>query len=231
MHPGDEQQRELHPFEVRAIDPVGEHLGVVDVAPEQRRLESHADEVRHEQERNREPQHELRNLRQPVPELPAFVERPQTERPMDDRRRVEHDRHDRVSPERHVIVEPSHHRGVGNVAQGVIREMRQEIREEDEAASDADLPDSDTADESGRGETPDVAHRSHSDSTRLHDGSQVSGGTECRTTPRAAPIVANRQPCNHKGWSIWCPVVSVNCRSLPAARRFARVAQDLCTSA
>lgn len=52
---------------------------------------------------------------------------------MGDRRGIENGRHHRVAPECHVVPESGLHRGVGNAAEGVICEMRQQIGEEDEA--------------------------------------------------------------------------------------------------
>ena len=142
VRPRHQQQRELHPFHVRARVPIGvEGLGVIQVAPEQRCRRPHAGEVHDQQERNRQPQQKLDDFARLVLELPALVERPQAERPVDNARRIEHEHHRREAPERHVIPEPLLHRRIRNVAECVIREMREQVGKEDETAGDADLPD------------------------------------------------------------------------------------------
>jgi hypothetical protein len=146
VRPRDEEERVLEPALPGVRDPVvDDHLRVGKIAIEERGLQPHANEVRDEQEGDRHAQHQLGDLGGRIAELAARIERPQAQSPVRDRRRVEHGRHERVSPELHVQVEAVLHRIERNEPERMVREMRQQVAEEDQPAGDAHLPRTDAA--------------------------------------------------------------------------------------
>src|ERR1700730_18180573 len=93
-----------------------------------------------EPERNAQTQQQLGNFCDRVAKMPSLIERPQAEREMRRSRGVERGIDDRNSPPPDVEPQPCFHRRVGDVAERVIEEVREDEREQDEAASDAYLP-------------------------------------------------------------------------------------------
>jgi hypothetical protein len=77
--------------------------------------------------------------------MPALIERPQTEREMNDGSRVERAVDERNAPPPDVIPQPRFHHVVGNIAEGMIEEMRKDVGKHDEAGGEPYLPHADAA--------------------------------------------------------------------------------------
>src|SRR5215813_13466235 len=71
--------------------------------------------------------------------MPTLIERPQTEREMHNGRKIKRVVHDRNSPPPDMIFQPGLHQVVGNIAKGVIEEMRKNVGEHYQAGDEADL--------------------------------------------------------------------------------------------
>ena len=113
--------------------------------PNSQPAEPHGPEVTGEQERNAQAQQQLGDFGGRVAKMPALIERPQAEREMCRSRGVERDIDDRNSPPPDVEPQPRFHGRVGDVAERMIEEMREDVGEHDEAAGDAHLPHADAA--------------------------------------------------------------------------------------
>ena len=116
------------------------------------RRQALADQVPAQQGGNAQAERQLDDLDRFPAKVPALIERPQSERGVHGKRRVEQQRSERALPPRHVEPEPVFHGVERNVAQGVIDEMTEQIREQHEAAGEAHLPHADAAQELARAE-------------------------------------------------------------------------------
>jgi hypothetical protein len=77
--------------------------------------------------------------------MAALIERPQPEREMDGGGGVERHVDDGNAPSPDVKGQPGFDQCVGNIAKGVIEEMRENLGEHHEAAGEAHLPNADAA--------------------------------------------------------------------------------------
>ena len=114
VRPGNRQQGELDPFHVRARDPIGQKdVGVGGGGTtEQQADHANGAEMRREPKRNAQAQQELGDFNGSVAEMPALIDRPKSERKMNDRRGVERrvDYGDAPPPHVDVHAPPLHHR-------------------------------------------------------------------------------------------------------------------------
>ena len=102
-------------------------------------------EMTREPERNAQPEQQLRDLCSRVAEMPALIERPEAEREMNHGGGIERDVDDRNPPPPDVIPEPLLHQWVGDVAERVIEEVREDVGEHDQPAGKPHLSHADAA--------------------------------------------------------------------------------------
>src|SRR3954471_1536837 len=108
--------------------------------------EPHPGNVSDDERGDGEPEHELQRL-DPLPaKLPALIKRPHPKPGVDERGAIKHDRDRKELPECAVVVHACGERIDRNVAERVIEEMADEIREQYDPASQTDLPEADAAD-------------------------------------------------------------------------------------
>ena len=119
---------------------------IIDVPVEECGLESDVNEMTDEQERNAQAEQELRNLGLPMTKMPTLIKRPKPQQKMRGGRRVEQHGPKRTSPPPRMVLQSGLHRVVGDISERMVREMRQQIGEEDETAEDPHLPNADPAD-------------------------------------------------------------------------------------
>jgi len=151
VYPRDDNEHELQPVLPRTRHPVGvERVGVVVDVAEQRCRHPDPNEMNHQQDRDAEAEQKLGDLARGVANLSPFIERPQAETPVGQRRSIEHCGHDRVAPERYVILQPLRHRGIGDVAQRMTGVVRDQIGKQHDAAGDPHLAQADAAEDAGR---------------------------------------------------------------------------------
>src|SRR4029079_15525141 len=96
-------------------------------------------------ERDAQPEKQLRDLGRGVAEMPALAERPEAEREFNSGGVVERDVEERKPPPPDMIPEPPLHQVVGNIAERVIEEVREDVSKHDQAAGKANLPHADAA--------------------------------------------------------------------------------------
>ena len=116
-----------------------------------------------EPERYAQAQQKLGEFRDRVTKMPALIERPQPKREMYRGGGIERRIDDRNAPPLDVKRQPGFHQRVGNIAEGVIEEMRENVGEHDEAASEAHLPNPDAAQPIGNSRRPVRCGRAHVD--------------------------------------------------------------------
>jgi hypothetical protein len=104
-----------------------------------------ADDVGDDEHRDAQAQYELERLDCLPAKLPAFIQRPDAERGMNQARGVEQDRDGEELPERGVQIDPARQRLQRDVAQRMVEEMADQIGEQDYAAGETDLPQADAA--------------------------------------------------------------------------------------
>ena len=112
----------------------------------QRLAEPRAHDMGDDQRGDAQPEHELQRLDRLPAKLPALVQRPDPETAVHQRRAIEHDRDWAELPEHHVVVHARGERFHRNIAERVVEEMADQIGEQHQAASQADLPDADSTD-------------------------------------------------------------------------------------
>src|SRR5215471_18747928 len=103
--------------------------------------------------------------------MPPLIERPQAEREVDDGSKVKRVVDDWNPPPPNMISQPGLHQVVGNVAKGVIEEMRKNVSEHNQASDEANLAHANAVQPRRKG--------------RMHAGADVtdSGGLSSHTGP------------------------------------------------
>ena len=136
MQPGDRENRDLPDPELRVGgEIVVERVAVGPVGLEQCIGEALVDRMRHDQERYREAEEEAQRLDPSHAEMAADIDRPEGQREVDREGAVQQDRAELAAPDQFRPLRAPLHRLEGDVAQAVIEEMQEHIREEDEAAA------------------------------------------------------------------------------------------------
>src|SRR5947209_9084845 len=102
-------------------------LRIAPLKPIQSDPQTLADEVPAQQGGNAQAERQLDELDRFPAKVPALIERPQSERGVYGKRRVEQQRSERALPPPHVEPEPIFHGVKRDVAQGMIDEMAEQI--------------------------------------------------------------------------------------------------------
>src|SRR6202008_2364714 len=105
------------------------------IAPEQQAAKSDDAEVARDQQRDTQPEHQLGDLDRGVAKMPALVERPEPEQKMDRGGGVKRKIDDRSSPPPDMEAQPGFHGVVGDIAERMVEEMREDVGEHHQAAS------------------------------------------------------------------------------------------------
>jgi hypothetical protein len=147
MRPRHRKKRELHKHHMRPQDPIAVERQRINrrLPAEQQTAHPHNSEMASEPERNAQAEQELRDFDARIAKVPALIQRPQAQRKMRYGGYVEREIHDRNSPPPDMQRQPPFHGRVRNIAERVIEEMREDVREHHQAAGDAHLPHADAA--------------------------------------------------------------------------------------
>src|ERR1700686_3251377 len=136
MGPSDSEENKLHADHVRAADPVGEQRPRIHwrIPPKQQASKSHDPKMTGDQQRNAQPKYQLGDFYGCVAKMPALIERPKPQGKMRSCSGIKREIDDRDSPPPDVEAKPCFHRVVGEIAEGMIEEMRKYVGKHDEAA-------------------------------------------------------------------------------------------------
>jgi hypothetical protein len=136
------KQHRLEKARPRIDDPEPEEESRVRVAGAEDGVgETRGDHVGGEERRHGEAQHDLGCLPGGHAEGPPTIDEPEPEEPVGEERAVERGRPSGLRQRARNHTRPRGHGVERNQAEGVVDEMRQEIREQDEAAPQAERPD------------------------------------------------------------------------------------------
>jgi len=124
-----------------------------------------------DQQRDAQPEYKLGDFDGGVAKMAALVERPEPEQEMNGDGGVEREIDDRNSPPPDMKAESGLHRGVGEIAERVIEEVRENVGKHDEAAEEPHLPNSDSL-------QPPHDGRGLECGARIHDYRGVQGHVE-----------------------------------------------------
>ena len=148
MHPGDDHDGVHLPDEVRTRDQERiEFLWIELFLPEQSLAEPCADHVHDYQCGDAEAERELQRLDRFPAELPALIQRPETQAAVKQHRRVQGNRNRKKLPEQGVVIDADGQRIHRDVAERMIEEMADQIAEQHHAADEPDLAYADAAEE------------------------------------------------------------------------------------
>ena len=147
VRPGNGERDELDGDVVRRADPIGEQRrGII----ERRRIKQRGRQplgakMVGEPERNAQAEQKLGKLGAGIAKMPPLIERPQSEREMDDGRNIERIVDHRQPPEGNVVRQPRFHCVVGNDAERVVEEVRKDVGEHHQAGDETHLAHADPA--------------------------------------------------------------------------------------
>ena len=151
VNPGNEQHRDLHHAVIGPYQPqIIQGLPITFLQPPQLGSEPLAYDMRAKQRRNTKTKDELDEFCRFPFEMPALVERPQSERPVDRESGIKQQRSRQAAPQRHMEPKPVLHGGERNIAQRMIDEMTEQIGEKDKAGGETNLPHADAAQKCAR---------------------------------------------------------------------------------
>ena len=148
VNPCNDHDSVHQPYFVRPHDPVRKkHLRIELLVSEKGLAEPHADKVGDDERGDAQAEHELERLDRLPAKLPAFVERPESEAGVDQRRGVKPDRDREKLPEPGVVID-TRSKGIHrNVAERVVEKVADQIGEQHQPAAETNLADADAADE------------------------------------------------------------------------------------
>ena len=148
VDPGNDHDSVHQQHFERPYDPVREeHLRIELFVSEQGLAEPHAGKVGDDERGYAQAEHELERLDRLPAKLPAFVERPESEAGVDQRRGVKHDRDREKLPEPGVVIDTGGKGIHRNVAERVVEKMAHQISQQHQPAAETNLADADAADE------------------------------------------------------------------------------------